>query len=103
VTEGVGIGCVGEGVAIALDVGVAFTSVGEAVGKMIGVWTMGLAGGASGEGRLETGSAAGEIKAERASLLKRIIRPKAIKTLIVIISPALAEPSSLGESFIRIW
>ena len=99
--EGVGVGCVGEGVAVAMGVDVAFTfvgeTVGEAVSKMIGVWTIGLAGGASGEGWLETDSAAGEIKAERASLLKAIIRPRAIKTLIVIISPALAEPSSLGE------
>ena len=65
-TEGVGVGCVGEGVAVAEGVTAAFTSVGEAVGKMIGVWTIGLAGEASGEGWLETGSAAGEIKAERA-------------------------------------
>ena len=87
----------GEGVAVAEGVGVIFTAVGEAVDRLVGVCVMGSVRGVSGGSWWETGSATGETNAESAKLLNIIIRPKAMKTLIVMISPALAGPSTLGE------
>ena len=101
VIEGVGVGGIGEevgvteGVQVAEGVDITTGLTGKAVGKGREV-AVAITADASETGPIGVGAAGVETKADKARLSKMIIRPRAIKILNVIISPALAEPSSLG-------